>query len=768
MKIQLNSVGMMEVSYEPQAAGASIEVPCMLVYEGNFQSGGGPVEITEDHLVSICANHNTRLTSLMAKLGLMAEQLPCKYVPPVQLDHSTSAVHTVGRLVGPVHLALHTLEDGSTRRSLHGTMRILGKENVEKVLDGRWTHLSIGADLDEGKIDELTITPFPAAKEASMLSSSKNVEYGGASIELMKTQEGAWVWTAVNQEGKSSSEAEALKEAKMAVDKFNKKNLSANLSRISYKDWLIEAKEIGGGKWGAIVSDGYEGEELPIKASSKSEAIAKAKKFIDENDTTDLSARLAKLSGDDRDIEYKGCVIEIRFPRGSASVRIVDPNGDTLARKALFLSVYEAISWAKKKIDSAKLSVTLAAGKILNIDDMMVSTVPPGAHSGEGWAVEITSWNGHMGDKNLAENDGFNTANDAVDWAKKQIPGLKKKHKLQGVRPMLAKLKAFLMGKKKLSEADADAELAKMSEEEQAKMAAEMPAELSEEEQEKLSKMKKRLMDDEKLTAEEAEEKLSKMNDDDKTALAAKCSDDNTELSDDELSEEELSEEESEKAQMSAAEKSGGVHLSKETKVKLTGMITEFNKKATEVRLSVRKVQLSARLNSLKSSAKVTPAEMKKLDMTKLSKMSDEAVEAVFQSYESREPVILTGAIGSVKSINLAEIQAKTNKARLEAEVRGNMSLKKKTVQLSEDEIRANEEEVRVASFAKEPIGYDQLAELIDKGDKEAAKVALRATLSASPQAGTDVQGLQQELTALAEGYAKLQGQFQELVKLVQ
>ena len=64
--------------------------------------------------------------------------------------------------------------EGERKNALFGRVRILGAENVEKVKDGRWIHLSMGADLEEGKLSELTITPFPAAAHASMLAKGKS------------------------------------------------------------------------------------------------------------------------------------------------------------------------------------------------------------------------------------------------------------------------------------------------------------------------------------------------------------------------------------------------------------------------------------------------------------------------------------------------------------------------------------------------------------------------------------------------------------------
>ena len=141
----------------------------MLVYTGKFNSLDGEVEIKDEDIEKLATNHNGMLASLKR---LAVGDVPVKHYPPLQLDHSTSAKDTVGRLVGDLEVGEHTTPEGKYK-ALFGKVRILGKENVEKVMDGRWTHVSIGADLESHKITELTITPFPAAADASLLSKNR-------------------------------------------------------------------------------------------------------------------------------------------------------------------------------------------------------------------------------------------------------------------------------------------------------------------------------------------------------------------------------------------------------------------------------------------------------------------------------------------------------------------------------------------------------------------------------------------------------------------
>lgn len=148
-----------------------IERPVLLVYEGEFESMDGPVSIKQEHLDRLVSNHN----SLYGKVKrLAAGDVPARFMPPLQLDHSRSAAVTVGRVPGELsHGTYDDPTDGKTKKAVYGRVRVLGKENVEKIKDGRYTHVSIGADLEEGKLNELSITPFPAAAMASILSKGK-------------------------------------------------------------------------------------------------------------------------------------------------------------------------------------------------------------------------------------------------------------------------------------------------------------------------------------------------------------------------------------------------------------------------------------------------------------------------------------------------------------------------------------------------------------------------------------------------------------------
>lgn len=152
-----------------------IDRRALLVYAGDFESKEGPVRVTDDQVKHLIENHN----STLAKIKRLAAFTPLRHYPPVQLDHSDSARDTVGRLVGDLEQGEYEYEDGRKVPAVYGTLRILGKDNVERVKDGRWTHLSLGADFERGHVSELSVTPFPAAADASLLTTKRDLPIPG-------------------------------------------------------------------------------------------------------------------------------------------------------------------------------------------------------------------------------------------------------------------------------------------------------------------------------------------------------------------------------------------------------------------------------------------------------------------------------------------------------------------------------------------------------------------------------------------------------------
>jgi hypothetical protein len=500
----------------------------LMVYMGKFDSMDGEVDVTEDHIDKLVANHNERLSKLAGSPGIDEEKLT-RLSPPLQLDHSTSAAMTVGRVVGKLVKGVHRLEDGSEVPAVYGErVRVLGKENVEKVKDGRWANVSIGADLENGILNELSITPFPAAPNASLLS----------------------------------------------------------MRRLS-EDFKVHSKG-----------------------------------------------------------EYKGVRYQIET-NGIRYCGYAEPNMEVIGQDPKWV-----LDQLKQKIDAQN----------------------PKKLSGKG---ELMS----------------------------------------------EKLKKHLAEKYKMSEEQALAHYGKMKGHMAKKLAAE---------------------------EDKAEEHMAKMSEEDMSKLADDVVEEDKKLAADK--------EEKEKKELSAK------------KAKIVELSKGFNKKAKDTRLTMKKGVINARLSKLQSSAKITPAERKKIDLAKLAAESDAVMNATLKSYEDREPVIDPRVHGTTKAVNLAKLQKDARLARMEAEAKVDFGLplddKDKKVLAGNEGVVV---EVEPASQHAHEEGLKHLEGMLSGYDQRDVVMAhVKKMLGYGQQmAGENAEQEEKEMSALAESVNHLHTQFQDLVKLV-
>lgn len=83
------------------------------------------------------------------------------------------------------------------------------------------------------------------------------------------------------------------------------------------------------------------------------------------------------------------------------------------------------------------------------------------------------------------------------------------------------------------------------------------------------------------------------------------------------------------------------------------------------VKLAGRRGEVTKRLSGLMQSRKLTPAEFKKLDLVKLSKLDDAALTVVMESYEGREPLVEAGQRGSADAIDAATVTRNLEETQL-------------------------------------------------------------------------------------------------------
>lgn len=310
MRVRLEAAGHLEgfAGQPPAQTPAFIDRPVMLVYSGSFESMDGTVNVSDGDIDELAKNHN----ALLARIGRMAVgQIPMKSYPPLQLDHSPSAAMTVGRLLGELTIGQTTvIIPGSgehpeseipaeSRKALLGTVRVLGEENVKKVLDGRWTHVSIGMDLGAHTISELSITPFPAAAQASMLSNLSKIHSRGMiegkpyQIETDDSQKSFDIFYKGKQVGGTyDSAAEALEGLRQWIEKQAEKSGKSgeDLSKGTKMSWKV--------KLSRALRLGADSEEDKKKADEKAE---KMKKHLMDKEKMSAEDAEKKLAGMDEE-----------------------------------------------------------------------------------------------------------------------------------------------------------------------------------------------------------------------------------------------------------------------------------------------------------------------------------------------------------------------------------------------------------------------------------------------------------------------------------
>jgi hypothetical protein len=300
-------------------------------------------------------------------------------------------------------------------------------------------------------------------------------------------------------------------------------------------------------------------------------------------------------------------------------------------------------------------------------------------------------------------------------------------------------------------------------------------------------KMKKHLMEHKKLSEKDAEKlagemlkhHMSKMGmDEEKMSKHLEAADDKemSRMADEHdehmkhLAEKPSDEEKKEEEKKMAAARTNVVNLAK-------GIKTAF----TTVSADIRMASVNARLSQLRSKGKITPAEIKKLDLLKLSSMSQEACEAALAAFDVLEPRVNFGAMsGSTKSDVISAVAKKYRMARLELETRLNMPSKRAEAQalltkLSEAEkaelaaVGGGDEESPSKGMLTK-VGYEDLVSMLeDKKRHEELKKHLKHLVDIhGDESGSHMSEEEgKRMSALANRQTELQNKFEELVSAV-
>lgn len=142
-----------------------------LLHPGTFPASTGEIKVTKERIHNLTNNYNKQLTSLVGKMK-SAIGIDDQLQLPIQVDHNLSNEKTVGRLKGTIEVMVN--EADSEKLCMMATLKILGPENIQKVIDGRFRNLSVSFDEETDKLIEVSFVTYGADDEARALSS--NVE----------------------------------------------------------------------------------------------------------------------------------------------------------------------------------------------------------------------------------------------------------------------------------------------------------------------------------------------------------------------------------------------------------------------------------------------------------------------------------------------------------------------------------------------------------------------------------------------------------------
>ncbi len=315
-----------------------------MVYVGVFQSMDGEVEITADHLHKLAKNHNARLD----RLSLDGSETPMRDLPPIQLDHTTSAKDTIGRVIGKLRVeSIDINKNGKPVPTLLGKGRFIGAENCTKASDGRWTNVSIGADLEEGVLKELSVTPFPAAPNASLLSAAKQGTTMPMPDEMKKrcrkflTEEKKLSEEDADKKMAALSDEDAKKLSEEVDEDEKKKKLAADDDEEKKK---LAAEEDEKKKLARASDDDPEEDD---KKKEKKELAAKKAKIVTLMAAASETVRLAKM-------EARRGTVTSRLSRLRAEQRITPAQEKNLHDLKLAEASDEAMTLAFKVLESAE------------------------------------------------------------------------------------------------------------------------------------------------------------------------------------------------------------------------------------------------------------------------------------------------------------------------------------------------------------------------------------------------------------------------------
>jgi len=175
------SSGSVQNGESDKAVDGQLRKKCILVHSGpdgseiTFESGDGEIKFDADRIKNIVKNQNQVMDALRKEYG---DAMPIGAYDPVLDQHENDSNDRIrGRMTDNLEYAVMDVPKVGKNVSCAVTwITFIGEDNIQKVLDGRIYHLSIGIDENSDTLGEVSTVIEPAAPGAMLLSQSKDVK----------------------------------------------------------------------------------------------------------------------------------------------------------------------------------------------------------------------------------------------------------------------------------------------------------------------------------------------------------------------------------------------------------------------------------------------------------------------------------------------------------------------------------------------------------------------------------------------------------------
>jgi hypothetical protein len=138
--------------------------------ENNLNASNGDISFDEKRIRAVVENHNALIAKLAVDYGGF-DKMPIGAYPAILDSHSEdSANRILGRLTGLLKFERRDVPKvGKDVACAVSETTFLGRDTVDKVLDGRYYHVSVGIDENTNTLGEVSIVVDPAAPGAMVL-----------------------------------------------------------------------------------------------------------------------------------------------------------------------------------------------------------------------------------------------------------------------------------------------------------------------------------------------------------------------------------------------------------------------------------------------------------------------------------------------------------------------------------------------------------------------------------------------------------------------